>query len=95
MKGTAIRESKKCIAPRKQRRAITRDAQKWITGLTITAISIALFVTAAVSAMKSVPVNNARCLAQIAKEEHTTLEAFFQNPSGHDALVQALAACAQ
>jgi hypothetical protein len=39
--------------------------------------------------------NNMRCLQQVANEEHASLEAFFQNPTEQDALVQAMNVCSR
>ena len=48
-----------------------------------------------VKAPSSVRSNNTRCLQQVSNEEHVSLEAFFQNPMGQDAMVQAMEVCAR
>jgi hypothetical protein len=52
-----------------------------------------MFLTAVALAPSSIRANNQLCLRQIANDEHLSLEAFFQNPAQHDALVQAVTRC--
>jgi hypothetical protein len=54
-----------------------------------------VFALAVAKASSSVRSNNMRCLQQVANEEHTSLEAFFQNPAEQDALVQAMSVCSR
>ncbi|WP_144142176.1 hypothetical protein [Paraburkholderia sp. BCC1884] len=68
---------------------------RWIVGLLVTLVVVAAFVAAVAYAPASIRANNALCLQQLANEEHTSLEAFFQNPVEQDALVQAVAVCAR
>jgi hypothetical protein len=67
----------------------------WIKGAAISLTIFGLFMVLAARSISSRPAVNELCLKQMAREEHTTLEAFFQNPADQDALVQAITACSQ
>jgi len=47
-------------------------------GISIAAIIVALFLTAAAFAAASIRANNHLCLQQVANDEHASLEAFFR-----------------
>lgn len=68
---------------------------QWIVGIANMLLILALFVLAVVKAPSSARSNNMRCLQQVANEEHLSLEAFFQNPAGQDAMVQAIDLCSR
>lgn len=73
----------------------SNEGWRWMVGIVNMLAILALFMLAVVKAPSSVRANNARCLRQIANEEHVTLEAFFQNPTEQDALAQAVAVCSR
>jgi hypothetical protein len=73
----------------------SREALYWVVGVANMLAILALFILAVVKTPASVRVNNARCLQQVANQEHVALEAFFQNPTEQDALAQAVAVCAR
>jgi len=68
---------------------------QWLVGIANMLLILALFVLAVVKAPSSVRSNNMRCLQEVANEEHASLEAFFQNSAGQDALVQAMRICSR
>ncbi|WP_122156740.1 hypothetical protein [Paraburkholderia sp.] len=79
-----------------QRRALKAEGKRhWTIGIAITLVAIALFAIAAVLAVSSVRANNTLCLQQVANDEHTSLDAFFQNPAQQDALVEAATLCSR
>jgi hypothetical protein len=73
----------------------SREALYWVVGIANMLVILALFILAVVKAPSSVRANNARCLQQVANQEHVALEAFFQNPTEQDALAQTMAVCAR
>lgn len=89
--------ARKCAGRRPARSSpiFSRAAMQWVVGIANMVLILGLFLLAVAKAPGSVRANNARCLEQIASEEHTTLEAFFQNPANQDALAQALATCSR
>lgn len=82
---------------RNSRRQLWRSGEgmRWAVAIAITAAVMAVFLTAVAFAPASIRANNDLCLRQIAKDEHTSLEAFFQNPAQQDAFVQAVTVCAR
>jgi hypothetical protein len=68
---------------------------QWVVGIANMLLILGLFALAVAKAPSSVRSNNMRCLQQVANEEHTSLEAFFQNPAEQDALVQAMNVCSR
>jgi hypothetical protein len=74
---------------------ISREALHWVVGIANMLAILALFILAVAKAPSSVRANNARCLQQVANQEHVALEAFFQNPTEQDAFAQAMAVCAR
>jgi hypothetical protein len=74
---------------------LSEAAWQWLVGIANMLLILALFVLAVVKAPTSVRSNNMRCLQEVANEEHVSLEAFFQNPAGQDALVQAMRICSR
>lgn len=71
------------------------DRARRIGRIAIAVSAFALLLVAVARAPAIVEANNNRCLRQIANDEHTSLEAFFQNPVEQDALAQAIAACSR
>ena len=67
-----------------------RVAARWAAGIAIAVAAIALFLTAVAYAPTSIRANNNLCRQQVASDDHATLEAFFQNSSEQDVLVQAI-----
>lgn len=78
-----------------RRKGISAEALHWVVAIVNMLVILVLFILAVVKAPSGVRANNARCLQQIANEEHVTLEAFFQNPTEQDALAQAVGVCAR
>lgn len=76
-------------------RFLSEAGWQWLIGIANMLLILAVFVLAVVKAPSSVKSNNMRCLQQVANEEHVSLEAFFQNPAGQDALVQAMGVCSR
>ncbi|WGS52481.1 hypothetical protein LFL96_30300 [Paraburkholderia sp. D15] len=74
---------------------ISERGLRWALGATIWIVAIGLIVVAALYAPDSTRANTRRCLEQVANEEHTSLDAFFQNPAQQDALAQAMTVCAR
>lgn len=54
-----------------------------------------LLIVAVAYAPSSVRSNNARCIEDLAAQEHVSLEAFFQNPAEQNALAQAAEQCSR
>jgi hypothetical protein len=81
------------VAPSGKR--ISREALHWVVGIANMLAILALFILAVAKVPSGVRGNNARCLQQVANEEHVALEAFFQNPTEQDAMAQAMAVCAR
>ena len=77
------------------RRFVSGAGLQWVVGMANMLLILGLFVLAVAKAPSSVRSNNMRCLQQVANEEHTSLEAFFQNPAEQDALVQAMNVCSR
>lgn len=71
------------------------DAIRWATGIAVAVAAIGAVVMAIACAPASIRANNNLCLQQVANDEHTTLEAFFQNPADQDALVLAITICSR
>jgi hypothetical protein len=74
---------------------VSGEGLQWVVGIANMLLILGLFVLAVAKAPSSVRSNNARCLQQVANEEHVSLEAFFQNPAEQDALVQAMNVCSR
>lgn len=68
---------------------------QWTIGIVVTVAMVGAFLVAVAIAPASIRANNNLCLQQIANDEHTSLEAFFQNPVEQDAFVQAVTVCAR
>jgi len=77
------------------RRGLGGEVSRWVKGVVISLAILGTFVFAAARSISTRPALNELCLKQMAEEEHTTLEAFFQNPAAQDALVQAITACSR
>jgi hypothetical protein len=71
------------------------EARQWVKGIVVTLTVFALFIAVAARSVSSRPAVNELCLKEMAQEEHTTLDAFFQNPVEQDALVQAITVCSR
>jgi hypothetical protein len=71
------------------------DGIRWAVGIAVAVAAIGAFLMAIACAPASIRANNNLCLQQVANDEHTTLEAFFQNPAEQDALVQAITICSR
>lgn len=74
---------------------LSEGGLRWALGSAVSLIAIGLFVAAAIYAPDSTRANNRLCLQQLANDEHTSLEAFFQNPAEQDAFVQAVTVCSR
>lgn len=53
-------------------------------------VLLGIAIACAPAAIRS---NNERCLQALAEEQHVSVEDFFQNPAGQDALAQAVTQC--
>jgi hypothetical protein len=85
-----------CVPLAQQRQSErASDGLRWIVGSAITALAVGLVMFAVVCAPANIRANNDGCLQQIANEEHTSLEAFFENPAQQDAFVQAVTVCSR
>ena len=71
------------------------DGIRWAAGVALAVVAIVAFVIAAALAPAGIRANDHLCLQQVANDEHTTLEAFFQNPVEQDAFVQAIIICSR
>jgi hypothetical protein len=58
-------------------------------------LGIAALLVALACSVSSIRANNARCLEAFANDEHRSLDAFFQDPSLQDSLVQAIDQCSR
>jgi len=58
-------------------------------------VGIAALLVALTCSVSSSRANNARCLQAFANDEHRSLDAFFQDPSLQDSLVQAIDQCSR
>jgi len=86
----------KAVRQSLQRRSWTSgDGIRWAAGIAVAVAAIGAVVLAIACAPASIRANNNLCLQQVANDEHTTLEAFFQNPAEQDALVQAITICSR
>jgi hypothetical protein len=74
---------------------ITENGLRWALGATIWLVAMVIVVVAIIYAPDSTRANTRLCLEQIANEEHTSLEAFFQNPAQQDAFAQAMTICSR
>lgn len=74
---------------------ISESGLRWVLGATIWLVAMSLVVVAIIYAPDSTRANTRLCLAQVANEEHTSLEAFFQNPTQQDAFAQAVTICSR
>ncbi|PQV54428.1 hypothetical protein [Paraburkholderia sp. BL21I4N1] len=74
---------------------ISESGLRWALGATIWLVAMVLVVVAIIYAPDSTRANTRLCLEQVANEEHTSLEAFFQNPAQQDALAQAVTICSR
>lgn len=74
---------------------ISERGLRWALGAAVSLLAIGLFVVAVICVPDSTRANTRLCLQQIANEEHTSLEAFFQNPAQQDAFVQAMMVCSR
>jgi hypothetical protein len=68
---------------------------RWAIGIGVALLAIGSLLVAVAYAPESIRANNNLCLRQIANDEHTSLEAFFQNPAEQDAFVQAITVCSR
>ena len=90
--------SQHCTAIRKGARfsaGHVRWSANWIFGGVIGIALCVLLGIAIACAPAAVRSNNERCLQALAEEQHVSVEDFFQNPAGQDALVQAVTQCAR
>ncbi|NRO96450.1 hypothetical protein GWC77_10955 [Paraburkholderia sp. NMBU_R16] len=70
-----------------------RQAWRWTIGICVTlslvgSIAVTLYASSSIT-----PAEEARCRTRASNDAHASFEAFFQNPSGQNALQQAIAAC--
>ncbi|CAB3695879.1 hypothetical protein LMG24238_03361 [Paraburkholderia sediminicola] len=88
--------SQHCTAIRKGARVSAghvRWPANWIFGGVIGIALCVLLGIAIACAPAAVRSNNERCLQALAEEQHVSVEDFFQNPAGQDALAQAVTQC--
>jgi hypothetical protein len=78
-----------------QRSRRSGDGLRWTVGIAIAGAAIGALLVAVACAPQSIRANNNLCLQQIANDEHTSLDAFFQNPAEQDAFVQAITICSR
>ncbi|CAN7617719.1 hypothetical protein LJR230_004484 [Trinickia sp. LjRoot230] len=71
-------------------------AKHWALALfvALAAFALALVLLARAASVKRHAYDNA-CVQQMTNDEHASMEAFFQNPSGQDALLQVVVACSK
>jgi hypothetical protein len=58
-------------------------------------LGLAALLVALACSVSSSHANNVRCLQAFANDEHRSLDAFFQDPSLQDSLVQAIDQCSR
>ncbi|CAE6734424.1 hypothetical protein [Paraburkholderia aspalathi] len=94
--------SQHCTAIRKGARLSAghvRWSANWIfggvIGIALCVLLCVLLGIAIACAPAAVRSNNERCLQALAEEQHVSVEDFFQNPAGQDALAQAVTQCAR
>ncbi|MFM0502592.1 hypothetical protein [Paraburkholderia caffeinilytica] len=90
--------SQRCAASRKGVRVFssyTRWSANWVFGGVIGIALCVLLGIAIACAPAAVRSNNERCLQALAEEQHVSVEDFFQNPAGQDALALAVTQCAR
>ena len=91
----AVTQSSAMARSSQERSQISQDGFRWAVGAAIVLVTIALFIAAVIVAPASVRANNTFCFQQVANDEHLSLEAFFQNPTQQDILVQAATLCSR
>lgn len=91
MQSSPTRSAKAYRVPR----SMSDSSRRWVAGISIAVLIISLFVVAVSCSTSSVRANDKLCLERVANDEHTAMEAFFQNPADQDALVQAITLCAR
>jgi hypothetical protein len=77
---------------------VTDNARRWAIAVAFAFAIVAMLVFIATSRDGAPPHTHDRakaCLEAAANDEHASLEAFFQNPAGQDALRQASIACSK
>ncbi|MFM0075177.1 hypothetical protein PQQ86_28890 [Paraburkholderia sediminicola] len=88
--------SQHCTAIRKGARfsaGHVRWSANWIFGGVMGVALCVLLGIAIACAPAAVRSNNERCLQALAEEQHVSVEDFFQNPAGQDALALAVTQC--
>jgi hypothetical protein len=83
------------------RMAVVKKRIEWrwsparATSAAIAVLGLAALMVALACSVSSSRANNARCLQAFAKDEHRSLDAFFQDQSMQDSLVQAIDQCSR
>lgn len=77
---------------RRQGRANRRAGRRHVVRVGLGALAL-LAISAVLYNAKHAPTAHAACVSKSASEEHTMLEAFFQNPPDANVLVQIERAC--
>ncbi len=83
------------------RMAVVKKRMGWrwfparATSAAIAVLGSAALMVALACSVSSSRANNARCLQAFANDEHRSLDAFFQDPSMQDSLVQAIDQCSR
>jgi hypothetical protein len=68
-------------------------AWHWTVGICVTLSLGASIAVTRYAASRIAPTDEIQCRTRALNDAHASMEAFFQNPSGQDALQQAIAAC--
>ena len=68
-------------------------AWHWTVGICVTLSLAASIAVTRYAASRTTPTDEMKCRMRALNDAHASFEAFFQNPSGQDALQQAIAAC--
>lgn len=69
------------------------DAKRWVAGLTLTALLVTVLFVIGLYAAASASDANPACLRMEMSDEHTLMDAFFQNPPQRNAIAGAARAC--
>jgi hypothetical protein len=75
--------------------AISDDARSLLLGLVFTGIVLAFAVMALIWTASRPAPESTNCSGRIANDEHTSLVAFFQDPSDQSELLRAIEECAK
>jgi len=71
------------------------ETKHWVNALTLTWLVLTLLVAAGLSFLLAYGEVNPACFERKMNDEHTLMEAFFQNPPAQNAMMQAIHACSR